>query len=194
MGKPLSPEHRAKISAARKGQSPSPEARAKIAESLRGRKVTDPEVLARKQEAARKAARAVKSPEGRERIAASKRGRPRSAETKAKISEALTGRVVGPHSEETRARISASSMSDTKRAQNTGVLTYLAVHKRLDRDLPRVCERCGRTDGNLDAALRKEADEERVLWCDSRKLWYSADVRDYARLCRRCHSRYDRNL
>jgi hypothetical protein len=66
------------------------------------------------------------------------------------------------------------------------------AHKRHRKALPSYCERCGRTDGRLDAALRPDAPVEHLLGDVRRKRHYSLRTEDYERLCRSCHLKQDR--
>ena len=121
---PMSPEHRAKVSAALTGKTHSPEARAKISAARKGKKFS-PESrakmsLARNGKPGRphtsesrakvSAARKGKSPilEHRSKLSSAlkgKPGRPKGPEERAKISEAMKGR---PKSPEARAKMSAT--------------------------------------------------------------------------------------
>lgn len=105
-GRLVSPETRAKMSAALKGRVPTAETLAKISASLKGRKPSPQNRAAlllantgRKQ-----------TPEAWAKINAAslayKTGRPRSAETRAKMRAAAIGHVVSP---ETAAKISAAN-------------------------------------------------------------------------------------
>jgi hypothetical protein len=131
LGRVNSPEHRACISAYRKGRKATPEARenmraahlgmghtpeqtAKIAAANQGRKMSQEE---RAQRSGRK-----RSPEAVEKTAAAKRGQKRSPESRAKMREAHLGKPLSPEhaknaaesrrglktSPETKAKISAS--------------------------------------------------------------------------------------
>ncbi len=80
---PLTPEHRARLSAAHKGKTLPPEHRAKISATLRGREF---------------------SPEWRAKISIAQKGSTKSTETKAKMSAAQKK----PKSPETRARMSTA--------------------------------------------------------------------------------------
>jgi hypothetical protein len=71
-GKPLSPEHRANISAALKGKTLSAETRAKMSAARKGRPLTA---------------------EHRAKLSAARKGKTLSAETRAKMSAALKGRT-----------------------------------------------------------------------------------------------------
>ena len=94
---PISEETRAKISAARKGQTPSEETRAKLSEAKKGK---------------------TPSEETRAKIRASNKGQTRSEEARAKMSAACKGKII---SEEQRAKISAfhkgKTLSEETRAK-----------------------------------------------------------------------------
>jgi len=96
-GAVLSPETRAKISAANKGRIKSPETCAKLSAAHKGR-VFSAETLAKMS-----AAHSNPSPETRAKISAANSNR--SAETRAKLSAAAKGRT---HSAEVRAKMSAT--------------------------------------------------------------------------------------
>lgn len=69
---------------------------------------------------------------------------------------------------------------------------YHGAHIRHGKVLPRVCAFCGRTDGRLHCALRRDVPAERIL--QSKHGAYSIDPADYLRLCPDCHSAYDGNV
>ncbi len=103
-GRKLSEEHKAKISAAGKGRIAGPETRAKMSAAMTGRPGTR---------------RGMKnSPTHRSAISAALKGRVFSPETIAKMSAAQQGRKRGPHSEETKQKISlAKRERDAKTRQ-----------------------------------------------------------------------------
>lgn len=103
----LTPEVRAKISAALKGRKPSEEHRAKLSAVLTGQSVSE-EARARMSAAAKKRQRFPVPQATRAKIAAALVGKKRPAEVGAKVSAALRGRSIGPMSEEHRAKISAT--------------------------------------------------------------------------------------
>lgn len=104
-GLALSPEARAKISAANKGKVPSPAARAKMSYAARNR---PPEVSA-KMSASHKGLKAT--PETRAKMSASQKNRPpASPETRAKLAAAKLGKAYSKgyrHTPEAKAKLSA---------------------------------------------------------------------------------------
>ena len=104
----LSPEARAKLSAAHKGKIISPEHRAKLSKAGKGR-INSPETRAKMSEARRGKSL---SPESRAKISEARRGKPLSPEHRAKISNGLRGDkhpLYGKtHSPESRAKMSAA--------------------------------------------------------------------------------------
>ena len=123
---PLSPEHKAKISAAHKGKTLSEEHRRKLSESHKGRKMS---LEARAKASASLKGRAawnkgksmgeatrakhrgkVMSPETRAKISAKLRGRTHTAEHTAKVAETQRGKTITP---EQRERIAASLRGNT---------------------------------------------------------------------------------
>ena len=107
-GGKLSPEARAKLSAAHKGKIITPEHRAKLSKTLKGR-IISPETRA-KISAANKGK--IITPEHRAKLSAARRGKPLSPEHRAKISDGLRGDkhpLYGKtHSPESRAKMSAA--------------------------------------------------------------------------------------
>ena len=107
----FSPEHRAKLSAAKKGKVHSPETRAKIGAARKGR-THAPETRA-KIGAASKGR--THTPEARAEIGAVhkgntyRKGKKHSPETRAKMSAARKGKPKGPQSPEHRAKITAAA-------------------------------------------------------------------------------------
>lgn len=105
-GKPLSPEHRAKIGAQSRGKKPglghkhSPEAIAKMSASKLGNK---------------HALGVVKTAETRAKLSAAFTGRPLSEECKAKLSLAMTGRRA---SAETRKKLSLARIGKKRSAES----------------------------------------------------------------------------
>ena len=90
-GRPLSPEHKAKIGAANYGKRRSPEQKERIAKAVSERTLS------------------VKQLEHLRRLADSRRGIPRSEEIKHKCADAQRGIPRGPHSPATRLLMSTSA-------------------------------------------------------------------------------------
>lgn len=109
-GKVVSPESRARISAAAKGQAKSPTHRARIAAANIG-KVMSPAIRLKLSEAGKGR---VNSPETRARISAATKGRVLSAEHKARIGAANKGKARSP---ELRARLSAANKGRVQSAE-----------------------------------------------------------------------------
>jgi hypothetical protein len=122
----LSPEHRARISAALKGRRQSPEhaANAAAAKTGRARGPLSPEHRANVSAALRGRKH---TPETRAKIAAAQTGRKLSAETRAKISAAKKGRPGRPQSPEARAKISAAKKGSTASPEARAKMS--AAHK-----------------------------------------------------------------
>ncbi len=98
----FSPEHKAKISVAKKGKSFSPEHKAKIGEALRGK------------------TRRPFSPETRAKMSEAKKGKSASEAQLAHIkhlAELRKGKKLKPHSPETRAKMSEEQLTRLKRAE-----------------------------------------------------------------------------
>lgn len=125
-GVKLSDDHRAKISAGGIGRTLSIETRAKISASQKGK--PRPELVGRKMSEAgiERLRNRIFTEEHRHKISEAKKGKPKSAEHRAKIGAALTGRKLSasqyqtltlaadarrgvPRSEETKAKISAAT-------------------------------------------------------------------------------------
>ena len=101
-GKKLSPEHRAKLSEAHKGKKLSPEHRAKLSEAHKGKKLS-PE----HRDKLSKANKGKKlSPETKAKMSAAHKGKKLSLEHRAKMSQAQKGRKL---SSEHRAKISQAN-------------------------------------------------------------------------------------
>jgi len=129
LGRVNSPEHRAAISAYRKGCKATPEARANMSRAHQGKKMP-PEVVAkiaaanrgRKQSAEERAKRSAagqkRSPEAVERTAAANRGKKRSAETRARMSKTHLGKPLSPeharNAAEARRGLKKSSVTKAK--------------------------------------------------------------------------------
>lgn len=73
-------------------------------------------------------------------------------------------------------------------------VSYGAAHDRACAVLPRECAICGRSDGQLDCALKPDAPESHIKLCvdgPRKGCRYSTYVEDYQRLCKSCHSKLD---
>lgn len=103
LGRKLSSDACANISAAKKGIKKSPEARAAHAAAM-----ARPDVRARISASKRGKSKRPVSDSHRKALSRSQMGKVLSEETKAKLSAANIGKKRGPHSEETRRRISES--------------------------------------------------------------------------------------
>jgi hypothetical protein len=119
-----------------------------------------------------------------------------SAERRTAISVQMLGnehRKGATLSAEHRAAISRANMGNQHAkgrhhlAETTG---YAGAHMRHRQALPRICAFCGRADGPLHVALRRDVPAERLLMEDGRR--YSLRPEDYMRLCAACHVQYDR--
>lgn len=99
-------------------------------------------------------------------------------------SQLLRGR---PVAEETRAKIAEAQAGEKARWWAGDAVGIGGAHKRHRAALPKQCERCGRTEGRLDAALREETPVERLLGSVRLRRHYSVRTEDYMRLCRPCH-------
>ena len=102
LGQIFTPQHRAKISAARKGSPLSPEHRAKL-QAARKAWIITPETRA-KMSAAQTGK--TRSPETRTKMSVAKQGTTHTAETRAKLKAANTGKT---HTAEHRAKITAAN-------------------------------------------------------------------------------------
>lgn len=102
-----------------------------------------------------------------------------SVATKKKISKSLTG---FRHTKETRIRMSGRSgrKSPFWKGDEVG---YWGVHQWIiqKRGKPRYCEYCKRTD------------EKRYEWANKDHK-YRRRIRDFMRLCQRCHVKYDKKF
>ena len=106
IGKRLSPEHIANVKAGRTGQKRSLEGNARHAATIRGRKLS-PEHVA----AAAAGRRGTKMTlEGRAKISAKLLGRKNTPKQRANQSAAQLGKKRGPHSAETKTKISAAKI------------------------------------------------------------------------------------
>ena len=129
----VSEECRAKLSAAMTGRTASPETRAKLRARMLGSRLS-PDTIAKiiankpstkgvpvsQEHAAKNRVNLAKlntkprSQQHKDRIGASQRGKVITVSTRRKISATLTGRIVGPPSAQTRARISAAFTPERK--------------------------------------------------------------------------------
>lgn len=110
------------------------------------------------------------------------------ARQSARSSKQLRGRKV---SGKTRAKLAAAQSGEKGRWWKGDAVGISGAHKRHRAALPKRCEHCGRTDGRLDAALRKDTPVERLLGSVRHRRHYSVHTEDYMRLCRSCHCKYD---
>ena len=116
-----------------------------------------------------------------------------TAEGRTKVLEAAArGRLGRQVSAETRERIAARQSGEAGRNWAGELVGYGGAHKRHRAALPPYCEHCGTGEGQLDAALRHDAPAEHLRSCVRRRRVFSPFTEDYVRLCRTCHTAYDR--
>lgn len=74
-------------------------------------------------------------------------------------------------------------------------ISYVGIHQRAGRVLPRVCAKCGETEGRLECALNHADAPEGNLrespFRGSIRI-HSISTDDYIRLCPPCHRNFDR--
>lgn len=125
-GKQQSRETRAKRSEAMKGRKQTPESVAKRAAANRG-KVRSRDVVERHRAKIIGRKLPPRSREAIEKSAAAHRGKKRTAQTRARLSEARRKRIISP---ETKARISASMMGRKHSAETIEKLRIAATKRR----------------------------------------------------------------
>ena len=137
-GKTLSPEIKAKLSAAHKGKTLSPETRAKISATMKG-KTLSPETKA-KLSAAMKGENSPNygktlSPEIKAKLSAAHKGKTLSPETRAKISATMKGKTLSP---ETKAKLSAAMKGENSPNYGKMWITNGEISKfiPIDEDIP----------------------------------------------------------
>lgn len=116
--------------------------------------------------------------------------------TRTKFAEAARRRWADPAERERqseRLKVSHHKSVGSSNPQWKGDdVSYLAVHKRLHRILPRVCsvedESC---KGPIQVALKHDAPDAGIRTCPEQGLRYSTRVEDYWSLCASHHRRYD---
>ena len=185
LGSKLTPETKAKISAAQKGRTFSEGHRAKLAAAKRGRSLL-PEHKANISAAG---LRRYEDPAEREKTAAAQRLRCKDPVERAKRSVAQRLRMADPAA---RAKIAAANRGERSHRWKGDDVGYFGAHYRHQRALAgQPCahadENCG---GRLECALRYDTPAELVK-VDEADRRYSTRVEDYIRLCRSHHERYD---
>ena len=107
-------------------------------------------------------------------------GKKRSVETKKKISESRKGKLMGKDNHFSRIKFKGKEHKLWK-GDKVG---YYALHTWVQRELgkPSTCEFCGATD------LKGQF----IQWANKSKK-YKRDLKDWLRLCAKCHYHYDRD-
>jgi len=167
-------EHKRKMSEITKKNMADPEARKRISESLTGRK--RPEMTGDKNPA--------KRPEVRKKISEAHKGVKKTEEHKEKIRQTLTGRVNGPHSEETKRKIGLGNTKDAKYCKDVRII-HMKAFEMFGKSK---CELCGMT-----------LEEHREKWGSRFDMHYTLEPKDYKCMepeawetyCKVCHGKID---